>query len=42
MKIQKHQTSQENQQYMQHEWPHITQRTIESDEVAYMEEFICI
>ena len=26
---------------MQHEWRHTTQRTIESDKVTYMEEFIC-
>ena len=41
MKIQRHKTSEENQQYMQHEWPHTTQRSMESQEVTYMEEFIC-
>ena len=42
MKIQRYQTSQENQEYMQHEWPYTKQRTRESDEATYMEEFICI
>ena len=40
MKIQRHQTPQENHQYMLHEWPHIKQRSMESQEVTYMEEFI--
>ena len=41
MKIHRYQNSQEDQEYIQYEWPHTKQRTIES-EVTYMEEFICI
>ena len=41
MKIHRYQNFQEDQEYIQYEWPHTKQRTIES-EVTYMEEFICI
>ena len=43
MKLHKNQTSQEHCQYMQHEWPQISQNYPHDDNnVTYMEEFICI
>ena len=43
MKLHKNQTSQEHCQYMQHEWPQISQNYPHDDnDVTYMEEFICI
>ena len=43
MKLHKNQTSQEHFQYIQHQWPQISQNNPhDDDDVIYMEEFICI
>ena len=45
MKLHKTLTSQQHCQYMQHEWPHISQNNPhddDDDDAIYMEEYICI